>query len=59
MSTKPKPKATDKDPEEDLNTFKQLPQKTKEQMHLKDEDEKSIGTVQVETTLKIPKGSNY
>jgi hypothetical protein len=53
MSTKSKPKATDKNHTRDSTTFERLPEQTKEMMKLKDHAEKASGHERVEATRKI------
>lgn len=53
MSTKSKTQASKKGINRDLATFEKLPEKTKELMKLKAQDEKNTGREQVVTTRKI------
>ena len=53
MSTKPKPQAPEEAPGEESATFKQLPEKTKELMKLKDQEEKTTGPGQIEIRKEI------
>lgn len=53
MSMKPKPQAAAEAPGEESATFKQLPEKTKELMKLKDQEEKTTGIEQVAITKQI------
>lgn len=53
MSNKLKSKDENKDTEEDLADFKELPEESKEMMALKEESEKTTGSEQVETTREI------
>lgn len=53
MSNKPKSQDKDKDTQEDLADFKELPEESKEMMALKEENEKTTGSEQVEATRKI------
>ncbi len=58
MSTKSKPEDNDDDLEEDLETFEEMPEKTKDLMKLKKEDEKTTGAEQVEITEEIEEKTN-
>ena len=53
MSTKSNPKATEKKLERDLATFERLPEKKKELMRLKKQNEEATGREKVEITRKI------
>lgn len=53
MSMKPKPQAAGEAPGEESSTFKQLPEKTKELMKLKAQEEKTTGPEQVAVTKQI------
>lgn len=57
MTKKSKPQGTENEPGEDLATFKNLPEKTKKLMKLKDQDEKSTGPEHTEITKKIEEKS--
>jgi len=53
MSTKSKPQAAETRLRRDLATFERLPEKTKELMRLKDQDEKTTGPAQVVIAKQI------
>lgn len=53
MNPKPKHQASEKHSSEDLATFEELPEKTKDLMKLKEQEEKTTGPKHIETTRKI------
>lgn len=58
MSTKSKPQTKEKIQDEHLATFERLPDKKKDLMKLKDQDEKTTGADNIEVAKKIEQKTN-